>query len=397
MKTDSHLEATGRWRARLAGWGLIVLLLSIAAPGAFAAPRPADDGWTLATSDHAWSFPRDHHAHPDTSIEWWYVTGLATDVDDPARRFGFQFTLFRIGLEPGDPTPVGGFDAAHAVMGHASVTDVARGDHRFLELFWRASPLLGGFPPYAGGDDEVLAWARAPAGTDDRWELRRVAESFRIEARDDAAGASLALALTPTRPHVFQGENGLSAKSSDGTAASLYYSFTRLATTGTITLDGRTLTVSGESWMDREFGSSQLGAAQVGWDWFALRLDDGRDLMLYHLRRADGSIDHAHGTLVGVDGEVEWLDPAAWSLEATETWTSPKTGSPYPSRWRLAVPRAGLDLVVRPLVPDQENVSKLLEDLRYWEGAVEVLADGLRVGEGYVELTGYGDHARLPL
>ncbi|MFG0317907.1 MAG: lipocalin family protein, partial [Planctomycetota bacterium JB042] len=243
----------------------------------------------------------------------------------------------------------------------------------------------------------VVAGARPPAGNDDRWEVRRRGDGFRVRARDDAKGASFDLALAPRRPHVFQGPNGYSAKSADGSAASLYYSFTRLATDGTVTFDGRTFEVAGESWMDREWSSSQLGEVQVGWDWFALRLDDGRDLMLYVLRRADGSLDHARGTLVGADGAVAWIGPEAWTIDPTSTWTSAATGATYPSRWRVAVPSAELDVEVRPLVEAQENVSAILRRLHYWEGAVEVVRDGTRIGEGYVELTGYGDDARLPL
>lgn len=375
----------------------LLALVALGALGAASLRASEGDAWRPVAKDHAWSFPRDHHAHEDTSIEWWYVTGIVADVEDARRRFGFQFTLFRVGLVPGGDASPGGFAAGSAVMGHASITDVARDDHRFLELFWRASPLLGGFPPVEATEEQVLAWARAPAGTDGRWEIARTGEGFHVRAQDDAQAAAFDLALVPLRPRVFQGENGYSAKAADDAAASLYYSYPRLSTSGTLRLDGRTLEVEGVSWMDREFSSSQLGSEQVGWDWFALRLDDGRDLMLYVLRREDGSADHARGTLVEADGAVRWLTPSDWTVVPTGTWKSPSTGAAYPSGWRIRLPAAGVDVDVSPLVLDQENVSTLLEGLRYWEGAVEVRSGDRRVGEGYVELTGYGDGARLPL
>jgi predicted secreted hydrolase len=189
---------------------------------------------------------------------------------------------------------------------------------------------------------------------------------------------------------VFQGPNGYSRKGEGPSAASLYYSFTRLQTTGTLTIGSETIRVVGESWMDKEFGSNQLADDQVGWDWFSLRLDDGRELMLYVLRSSAGT-DYARGTIVSPDGEPMYIDDAAWTLTVRDRWRSDRTAATYPVAWDLAVPALDLDATVTPLLEAQENVSELVPGLFYWEGAVEVRdADNRRVGEGYVELTGYG-------
>ena len=232
-------------------------------------------------------------------------------------------------------------------MAHAAVTDLAGETHRFSEVLWRAVPLLGGFP---AAPDPVLAWARAPAGTDGRWEVRLDGEGFRVAMRDDAQGLSLDLALRPEKPPALQGPNGLSRKSAAEGYASLYVSLTRLATAGTVEVDGRRLAVRGESWMDREIGSSQLAPDQVGWDWWSLRLRDGRDLMLYVLRRKDGSASWRNGTLVERDGRVRVLAPEAWSVRATGTWRSEASGATYPSGWELELPAEGLGLTVTPEV-----------------------------------------------
>src|SRR5512138_1327810 len=224
---------------------LLAAALLAAAPGAW---RPADPA-------HAWSFPRDHFLHPEVRNEWWYFTGIVRDRADPGRRLGFQATFFRVGLLPRPPALDSAWAASDAVMVHLAVTDLARGTHRFGEGLWRAVPLLGGFPAAPGPE---IAWARAPAGTDGRWALRLEGGAFRIAARDDARGIGLDLALRPRSTPVIQGENGLSRKSADGRAASLYDSIPRLATEGTLTLDGRRVDVEGESWMDEERGSSQL-------------------------------------------------------------------------------------------------------------------------------------------
>ncbi len=366
-------------------------LLAAVALATIAAAAPA---FRAADPAHRWAFPRDHHAHPGYRNEWWYVTGIVEDVAAPGRRFGFQLTFFRLGLAPEPPRLDSAWAAADAVMAHLAVTDVAEGTHAFSEVVWRAMPLLGGFPPPGA---PLLAWARAPAGTDGRWTLALEGGAFRLAARDDARGLALDLAARPERPVALQGPNGLSRKSADPARASLYLSITRLATDGTLTVGGRTHRVRGESWMDQEMGSSQLAPDQVGWDWWSLRLADGRDLMLYVLRRADGEPSWRTATLVGRDGRVRLLAPGDWTVRATGTWKSPATGAVYPARWEIAVPGEGVRATAIPLVAGSENVSHLVPGLSYWEGPVRLTGpDGGRIGDGYVELTGYTG-SRLPL
>lgn len=355
-----------------------------------------EDGTFLRVApDHAWSFPRDHWAHPGYRNEWWYFTGTLADAEEPARRFGYQLTFFRVGIVPEAPPFDSAWATSGAVMAHAAIGELSAGAHHFTEVLWRATPLLGGFgaPP-----DPVLAWARAPAGTAGRWTLALEAGAFRLRMRDDARGLALDLVARPAKKPALQGPNGFSRKAAAEGYASLYYSLTRLATEGTLTVNGRTVRVRGESWMDKEFGSSQLAPAQVGWDWFSIRLADGRDLMLYVLRRADGSADWRNGTLVEKDGAVRVLGPEAWSVRARARWRSPDTGATYPSGWDLEVPSAGIAVRIEPELAAQENRSALARGLFYWEGAVRVRdGRGAPAGEGYVELTGYGEGNRPPI
>lgn len=351
--------------------------------------------WEAARPDYAWSFPADHWAHPAYRNEWWYLTGQLCAEDDPARWFGFQFTFFRVGVVPETPPWESAWNSGTAIMGHASISDLSARRHVFSELIYRAVPLLGGF---GSAPEPVLAWSRAPAGGDGVWTLRWNGEAFDVSMRDDTQGVAYQLVTRPLKPLIFQGLNGYSRKGREDGAASLYYSFTRLEATGTITLDGRGYRVRGRCWMDKEFGSNQLGSDQVGWDWFSLQLDDGRELMLYLLRDAAGRVDFAKGTLVEADGTARYLDAENFAVTADATWHSPKTNATYPSRWKVSVPSHRIDLMVRPLMPEQENVSTLLDKLFYYEGAVEARDDaGAQVGRGYVELTGYGKQGRLPL
>ncbi len=355
----------------------------------------ADPGWRRAEPDHRWSFPADHRAHPGYRNEWWYFTGTVEATDAPGRRFGFQLTFFRVGLVREAPRLDSAWAASDAVMVHAAVTDVAEGTHRFSEVLWRAVPLLGGFP---AAPDPVLAWARAPPGTEGRWELRLDVSGFRLAMRDATGGSALDLVLAPRKPPALQGPNGLSRKSAEEGYASLYVSLTRLETRGTLEVGGRRYAVRGESWMDREIGSSQLAPDQVGWDWWSLRLADGRDLMLYVLRRKDGGASWRNGTIVERDGRVRVLAPEAWSVRALGTWRSEASGATYPSGWEVEVPADGIRLTVTPEVRAAENRSTLVPGLGYWEGPVRAVdGRGAPAGEGYVELTGYGERARPPI
>lgn len=350
--------------------------------------------WRVAAEGFAWEFPRDHWAHHDFRNEWWYLTGHLEAEGDPDQRFGYQFTFFRVGLFPEPPDLDSDWASRGLIMGHAALGDLTAGKHRFSELLYRQAPFLGGFN---GPPDNPVAWSRAPAGTDDAWTLEWDGEGYVLHMRDDARGFGLDLRTRPAKAMVFQGPGGVSRKDETPGVASLYYSYTRLETTGTVTMDGKTWTVRGSSWMDKEFGSNQLGEGQVGWDWFSLQLEDGRDLMLYLLRREDGTVDFGSATLVGGDGSVRYLNAADFTVRATETWESDATGAEYPARWVIEVP-GEVAIEVVPEMTDQENVSQLTGGLFYWEGAVEVLiTGGKRVGQGYVELTGYGEGSRPPV
>ena len=355
----------------------------------------AEAPWVQAESGYAWSFPRDHWAHPGYGIEWWYFTGHLESDAEPKRRFGYQFTIFRVGLLPTLRPLDSGWNASNLLMGHAAVTDKDRQEHRFSELLYRDAPLLAEFKTYP---EQPIARSRAPVGTEGEWILRWNGQAFDFEMVDDAHGFAFDLTTRPLKPRVFHGPNGLSRKADEPGAASLYYSFSRLVTQGRLTLDGESWKVRGESWMDMEFSSSQLTEEQVGWDWFSLQLEDGRDLMLFAMRRGDGEDGHRRGTVISADGRTRYLEGEEWVLRRTARWTSRESGIVYPAAWALEIPGESLSLTIRPDVADQENRSRLSAGPKYWEGAVTLTdRSGDRVGRGYVELTGYGENNRPPI
>ncbi|HVS00247.1 MAG TPA: lipocalin-like domain-containing protein [Thermoanaerobaculia bacterium] len=339
-------------------------------------------GYARAVEPRDFSFPADHGPHPEFRTEWWYYTGnLATRE---GRRFGFQLTFFRSALAPLAPkTPErrSAWATRQAWLAHFTVTDVEGRRFRSFERWSRDALDLAGvkaepFRVWLG--DWSSEAAGPPAGGTPPMRLRAAQEGIAID-----------LLLQPGKPPALQGERGLSRKSAEPGNASYYYSLTRMPAAGTVSLDGESFPVTGSAWMDREWSTSSLGKNQVGWDWFALQLDDGSEVMLYRLRRTDGSPDpSSSGTAVAPDGTARPLALAGFELEDLDVWQSSDSGARYPARWRVRVPSEGLDLEVEPLLADQE----LDVSFRYWEGAVAV--EGTRRGRpvrgrGYVEMTGY--------
>jgi len=329
-----------------------------------------------ALEPRSFHLPLDHGPHFAFQTEWWYYTGQLDSAD--GRRLGFQLTFFRRGLSPGPPPSGAGLATNQIYFAHFAVTDVAARRHAFAE---RVSRGVSGF---AGASS-------APFGVSvEDWSVEAEDETgsaVRVRARDGSL--TLDLRLAAAKPLVAHGERGLSAKSDEPGNASYYVGYTRMSARGRIGSDGQEAEATGEAWFDHEWSTSALGPAAVGWDWWSLQLDDGRELMLFEIRRADGSREPVSGgTLVASDGSTRRLLAADFQAEALGSWTSPHSGAVYPARWRLRVPAEQLQLTVEPLVADQE----LRTGFVYWEGAVSVSGTShgrVIAGRGYVELTGY--------
>jgi len=350
---------------------------------ALSAGPPANDaGFARALAPRSFSFPADHGPHPDYRTEWWYVTGnLATPEGRP---FGFQWTIFRQSLAPQVAERASKWATRDVYLGHFAVSDLSGRRFRSFERFRRGALGLAGAsakPFRVALDDWVLESQRGAT-----WPARLFASAGEGEER-----AAIDLVLDQGMPPVLQGDRGLSKKSAAPGNASYYYSLPRMPAKGEIRIGRNRFAVSGLAWLDREWSTSSLAPDQVGWDWFALQLEGGRELMLYRLRDRDGTASpESRGTLIAPDGATRAIAWRDLNLSETATWTSTKSGARYPAAWRIRIPRERLDLTVRPLLADQE----LDGAFRYWEGAVAVAGsrEGKPVsGKGYVELTGYAD------
>jgi predicted secreted hydrolase len=307
-------------------------------------------------------FPRDHGAHPDVPLEWWYWTGHLQG--SAGSDYGFQLTFFRL---------------RDIHLAHFAWSDIASGRFTYEEKTHLALP---GIASASESGLELVNedWgAREENGT----------QKLRVRTRE----GRLTLSLSPAKPPVLHGESGISRKGPGGDEYSNYVSITRLNVSGTLDRGGKIEALTGKAWFDHEWGPGGLPSGIAGWDWFALVLDDGSELMLYRMRQTDGKASpFSAGTFVpaaSAPRPIGWKDVR---LSTKTTWTSPRSKAVYPAVWDLAVASLGLEVTITPLLADQELVTTASTNVTYWEGACRVsgkLGGRPIAGRAYVEMTGY--------
>ncbi|HYG74304.1 MAG TPA: lipocalin-like domain-containing protein [Planctomycetota bacterium] len=333
-------------------------------------------------------FPQDHASHAGFQTEWWYVTGNLKD--DSGHEFGYQFTIFRRTLEPGSAVERGRkskWAVDDIYIGHLAISDITGKQFVFREESKRG--VLG----IAGATDAANAGSEPVRIYLSDWELRTADNGWSMKAR--SGGVEIDFSLEKTMqpvPHGRPGEEGLSRKGPKPGQASYYYSVPQLKTSGALTLNGKTFSVKGLSWMDHEFGSNQLSAQQAGWDWFAIQLDDGRALMIYILRNKDGTIEPtSSATWIEAGGKGTYVPLDGLKLTKQRTWKSPQTGGEYTLGWQIEIPSRNVLLTVDAAQDDQEIRGAKISNISYYEGAIRVRGrvGGKEVkGSGYLEITG---------
>ncbi|MDO8300005.1 carotenoid 1,2-hydratase [Lacisediminimonas sp.] len=359
-----------------------------AGPATAAAPNPtatslaaASKGKPVAfaqvTPDKPLQFPADFGAHPDFRTEWWYATGWLKLPDGMA--LGFQVTFFRSRTEHAPDNP-SRFAPKQLIIAHAAISDPRDGkllhDQKSAREGW-------GLAYAKTGDTDVKL---------DDWSLQRQPDG-RYLARIRAQEFSLALDFKPTQGLMLQGDQGYSRKGPRPGQASYYYSEPQLQVSGQLTRGGKSVTVSGQAWLDHEWSSTVLDERAVGWDWVGANLDDGSALMMFRIRGKNGEQIWAHAALRDAAGRITRFGPESVSFKPLRSWRSPRTGANYPvsaifrtgdTEWRLT-----------PLQDDQELDSRMSTGTVYWEGAIKLEKNGRPAGNGYLELTGYEKALKL--
>lgn len=322
------------------------------------------------------SFPRDHGAHPEYRIEWWYLTGWLRSARDEA--LGFQLTFFRA-RPPFDSANPSRLAPRQILLAHAALADPAFGRLRHDQRAARVALGLAGLR-----EQTTAVWI-------DDWRL--ALEEGRYKARIAAREFSLDLDLAPAGPPLAQGDAGYSRKGRRIGEASYYYSRPRLAVRGIVDRGNGSETVSGSAWLDHEWSSTLMAPEAAGWDWSGIELADGGALMAFRMRDLHGASHYAGGTLVAADGRRQVFGPDEIAFEPQRRWRSPRTGVEYPVAMRVSAGKERWDLA--PLMDDQELDARASTGTIYWEGAVRALRHGRDAGRGYLELTGYWKPLKL--
>src|SRR6266850_707959 len=339
--------------------------------------QPVAAQYHTALPGYRYEFPRDHFSHPDFQTEWWYYTGNLKSAE--GRRFGFELTFFRQAVSR-DPARNTAWEVRDLYLAHLALSDLGGGKFYHAERTNRSGPGIA-----AANESLGRIW-------NGNWQIQWHGSNQELNAVDEHF--QLHLTVHSEKPPVIHGENGVSQKAEGPGRASHYVSLTRLATAGAIDLGNEKFQVSGTSWMDHEFFTHQLEPDQTGWDWLSLQLEDHTELMLFHIRRKDGSIDlHSAGTYVDAGGKATHLRSGDFELQPTgEKWPSPLTGAEYPIHWKVAILKLGIELEAKTPLESQELTGKSKLAANYWEGAIVIA--GRRnsqplSGTGYLEMTGY--------
>ncbi|MFM9880714.1 MAG: lipocalin-like domain-containing protein [Burkholderiaceae bacterium] len=350
------------------------LLQHTASAALLALPAPV-----LALPAASTRFPRDHGAHPDYQIEWWYITGQLQGA--AGRTFGFQITFFRSRLAD-TQAMTSRFAAKQLIFAHAAITDVQGKKMHHDQRVARSG----------------FGLAQASELTTDvklqGWTLARTDTRYATQIK--AADFSLALTLEETQPLLLQGKQGLSRKGPQPEQASYYYSIPQLAAKGQLTLQNQAFDVTGKAWLDHEWSQALLHPDAVGWDWIGMNLDDGSALTAFRLRRdnsgAMGSTLWDGGSFrlpknIG-GGELYIFSRGEVDFKPLRSYQSPGTGTRYPVEWLV---RTAVDFyTVKAVVDHQELDSRQSTGAVYWEGLSELFdSNGRKVGSGYLEMTGY--------
>jgi predicted secreted hydrolase len=323
------------------------------------------------TRDYKLRFPADFYYKQDYRVQWWYFTGHL--FDEKGREFGYELTFFVVNVQKRDYTSRFGVNTIF--ISHFAISDIAG------NIFLFTDESDAGAYGFAGAkDDRLKVWI-------DSNILDGTIEKIHMKASDETK--TMDLHLIPGKPIVLHGENGYSRKSEESPLmASLYFSYTNLQTEGSLKIGNKVFKVKGKSWFDREISTRGLSDKQTGWDWFAIQLDDNREVMFYMLRNKDGSIDRfSSGTFIYPDGKYRYLSKDDFSVTVSGHYKSKKTRAIYPSLWEIKIPSEKLAVKITPLIQDQEALAYNSTGNYYWEGTCKV--EGSAKGRAYVEMTGY--------
>ncbi len=342
------------------------LLAGILAPGF----TFAQEGFVNPDAPWPWKFPRDHGRHDNFQTEWWYFTGNLRSAQ--GREFGYQLTFFRRAISRESISRRSAWAFRDIYAAHFAISDVSG------KRFYYDQRLSRGALGIAEASKDSLAVHLQS------WSMRELRGKIHLSAAADFGEISFILknGFAPA----LHGQQGLAKKGAQPGQASYYYSLPNLPTHGTLSINKEKFFITGVSWMDHEFGRKQLAEEDVGWDWFALHLSDSVEVMLYLLRRSDGTFaPYSAGSVMRGGRVVRHLALRDFFCEPIIWWTSKQSGANYPVKWKIKLD--DYDLLVSATFENQELDTRQTTGVIYWEGSVKVRGEknGKKIGgEGYL-------------
>ncbi|MEZ6093207.1 MAG: lipocalin family protein [Pirellulaceae bacterium] len=320
-------------------------------------------------------------SQPNSQTEWWYYSGHLSG--ERGQRFGFEVVFFSrrpkvekiLGVVPLR------WISKRFAFAHFAISNTSDGSFAYSHrrtVWWGSHANASKFSVGLG-----------------KWSVEHNGDSHQLNVA--MPDCSLELQLSPSKAAVLHGQAGHYLRNMNQQAFHLSYS--RMKASGTLTQNGIQQTVSGNAWMDREFGVCNFDRDLLGWDWFAIQLDDNRELMLYRVFDENGNFNgHQILELIDTNGKVKEFKAADFKLQVLDSWTSNKTKTQYPNRWRLTIPELDISLSVKPMLPHQELDTRGSTSIIYWEGDCEVTGSesGKAIsGNAFVELVGYNRSHQL--
>ena len=341
----------------------------------------------------SYSFPKDHAAHPDFQVEWWYYTGHLKEVfkaahaDRLPETYGFELTFFSVRF-PQKKTAYRYSDwiAPRFYFAHFALSDKNKKVFYFAEKSNRSIAGIAGEKTRS-----FHVW-------NEDWFAKMEKGRFYLKAQLESQGKSISLALEldPLKPPVIHGLEGVSLKGPQQGNYSHYYSITRIKAQAVLTINNKNVPLQGIAWMDHEWMNNFSFNNLLKWDWFSLQLDNNQEIMFYILRdQHEKPLSISSGSLVDSKGNRHHLDQQQVSIQVLNYWKSPLTQIRYPIEWVLNMKHKAnkqSKLSIRPYFNNQELDTRKSSQIVYWEGAVQVegVFKGQSVqGKGYVEMTGY--------
>ena len=324
----------------------------------------------IFSSPIPWEFPKAHGIHPTFDTEWYYITGHL--IDENNTRHGFQVTFFRHKLSAikDSKSP---WNSPHLYTAHFAFTDGEDKTFQHYEAMGRNSYGIAG-----GQSDSMGVFIRD-------WSLKMIDDVIHIDIKTE--NGRFKLNLSSQKPIVFHGKNGYSKKSDVNERFSYYYSYTRLVGTGSYQQESKSLKFqSASAWMDREIFNSLLDKEQIGWDWFAIQLANGEEIMAFQVR-SDTKAPYYSGTYISESGASKPLSKDDFTLTPLEFWTSPKSNITYPIKWQLKLLKRNQNFIISARFNHQELQNTIPFPFYYWEGQCDVT--GTHSGQAYMELVGY--------